>query len=142
MHTLLRASCVLAASAALAVAGVGPASADPAKGELVPLVCDDGGTYEVVVAGNGAFTPAHDTASNTMFIPTGFGEFHGVVSDSEGQVLFEFTDPPATKGSSTKARATSIECTFSFSGEELDPELGLIHFEGSGSVVGFTTPAR
>lgn len=141
MHTLLRASAVLVTGATLTLAGLGPASADPQQ-EVVPLVCDDGMTYDVAVAGNGAFTPAHDTASTRMFVPTAFGEFHGVVTDSEGTVLVEFTEPPAMKGRSSKPRATSIECTFTFSGEEVDPEFGLIHFEGTGSVIGFTTPAR
>lgn len=132
---------ILLAATPLALAT--PAHADPG-GETFPLVCDNGSTYTVITAGNGAFTPAHDTDSNTVFIPTGFGEFHGeVTSVATGEVLETFTDPPAIKGSSNKPRGTSLSCTFSFSGDEFVPELGgLVHFEGGGSVTGFATPAR
>ena len=120
-----------------------PAHADPG-GETFPLACDNGSTYTVITAGNGDFTPAHDADSNTVFVPTGFGEFHGTITDAEtGELIEEWTDPPAIKGRSDKQRGTSLTCTFSFSGEEFVPELGgLVHFEGGGSVMGFSTPAR
>jgi hypothetical protein len=121
-----------------------PAVADP-QGETFSLTCADGMTYTVITAGNGDFTPAHDTGSNTTFIPTDFGEFHGTVTNAEtGELIEEFTDPPAVKGSSGKhQRATMTTCTFVFSGDEFVPELGYtIHFEGGGSVTGFSTPAR
>jgi hypothetical protein len=132
---------LLLAATPLALAA--PAQADPG-GETFPLVCDNGSTYTVITAGNGAFTPAHDTDSTTTFVPTSFGEFHGEVTNAEtGELIEEFTEPPATKGNSEKQRGTSLTCTFSFSGEEFVPELGItIHFEGGGSVSGFSTPAR
>jgi hypothetical protein len=122
----------------------GPAVADPVNApeiESLPLTCD-GQTYQVVVNGNGAFTPAHDTDSTRMFIPTSFGEFTGTITDAQGEVIDSFTEPPMAKGSSTKARSTSVDCTFTFSEDFVDPELGPLHFEGSGEVTGFYTPAR
>jgi hypothetical protein len=139
------------ARAAFVVAGLvvassfisaGAASADP-KGEVVPLVCDNGSTYEVAVMGNGPFTPGHDLASTSVLVPTAFGEFHGTVTDSAGNVVDEFTDPAMTKGSSgDQARATTTSCTFTVTDTFEDPELGLLTFTGTGSVTGFVTPVH
>jgi hypothetical protein len=127
---------------AAALGGAGTASADPSQGELVPVVCDNGHTYLVAVNGNGLWTPGHDVDSTTMLIPTAFGEFHGVVTDSEGNIIEEFTDPAAAKGRASRPRATTTSCTFTITETFLDPELGLLTFTGTGSVTGFVTPVR
>ena len=139
--------CVLGAGLLLAATPLAlatPAYADP-HGDTFQLVCDSGSSYTVTSSnGEGAFTPAFDADSNTVFVPTSFGEFDAVVTNAEtGEVIDGFTEPPAIKGSSGKARATAVDCTFTFSGEEYVPELGFtIHFEGSGTVTGFSTPVR
>jgi hypothetical protein len=137
------------AVAALSVASVWPvagiANADPigsSRSFGVELHCDNGATYDVVVTGSGPFTPAHDLASNTILVPTSFGEFHGVVTDAEGNVVEEFTDPAVLKGSATKDRATSVTCTFDVEETFEIPELGVVTLTGDGSVTGFATPAR
>ena len=137
-------SALLVAGVALAttLGSASAASADP-KGEVVPLVCDNGNTYQAAVNGNGAFTPAHDLASTSMLVPTSFGEFHGTLTDSDGNVIEEFVDPPTTKGNSGKrARATTTSCTFSFTESFDDPDLGPVTFSAEGSVTGFVTPVR
>jgi hypothetical protein len=139
MKKSIAAAAGLGVAAALAVAA--PSSADP-KGETIPIACDKGTTYSVAVIGNGAFTPGHDVNSTTMLIPTSFGEFHGVITDSTGAVIDEFTDPAQAKGSSTKPRATSTSCTFTIVEQFDDPDLGLLTFTGTGSVDGFVTPAH
>jgi hypothetical protein len=124
---------------------IGPAAADPVNAPnafTVPLECDDGASHEVVVSGNAVFGVGHDLASNAIFVPTAFGPFHGVITDDDGNVLEEFTDPPSTKGSSTKSRETSISCTFVTDETFTDPEFGVLHLQGEGSVVGFSTPAH
>lgn len=126
-------------------AGLGTASADPSANPHsfeVPAVCDNGVSYEFLVAGNGEFTPAHDKESNTLLVVTGFGEAHGVLTDDEGNVLDEFTDPAVSKGNATKGRKTSVTCAFSFEESFTDPDLGLLHFSFEGTAVGFLTPAR
>jgi hypothetical protein len=136
-----------AAAAGLGVAAAlsfaGPASADP-KGEVIQLDCDNGTTYWVAVqeSGNGAWSPGHDTNSTGTLIPTTFGEFHGVVTDSTGEVIDEFTDPPMIKGSATKPRSTSVHCTYEVTDQFEDPDLGLLTFHGTGSVDAFVTPVR
>jgi len=132
---------LLLAAAPLALAA--PAHADP-QGDSFALVCDNGSSYSVTANGNGAFTPALDTESNTVFVPTSFGEFHATVTNAEtGAFIDEFTEPGSMKGKSERPRATSVHCTFSFSGDEFDPDLGItIHFEGSGTVTGFATPVH
>lgn len=64
------------------------------------------------------------------------------MTDAEGNVIDEFTEFGETKGSSEKARRTSVSCTFEFHDTFEDPELGLLTFDGAGSVSGFSTPAR
>jgi hypothetical protein len=49
---------VPAVAAAILGGGAQLASAAPPEQETVPLVCDNGDTFTVVVNGNGAFTPA------------------------------------------------------------------------------------
>jgi hypothetical protein len=123
----------------------GIASADPIRSPrsfVEQLACDNGVTYEVVVTGAGLFTPAHDLASNSILVPTEFGEFHGVLTDAQGNVLEEFTDPPLLKGNAPQDHATSVTCTFDFEETFTDPELGLVTFQGEGSVIAFVTPVR
>ena len=51
------------------------AAADPinAKNSLTfPATCDDGQTIQVVVNGNGAWSPAHVVGSTAVFIPQAF----------------------------------------------------------------------
>jgi hypothetical protein len=138
------AAVVLAAGTLATLGLAAPAVADPGDASNpIVLVCDNGHTYNATVAGNGAFTPAHDLGSNSILVPTAFGEIHGTVTSTSGTVLAEFTDPPTTKGSSEKPRATSTTCTFSLSLTGFDEEFGqVITFSLTGSVTGFVTPAR
>ena len=136
---------VAATTAALSVLGLAsPATADPGDAaDAILLVCDNGHSYSATVAGNGAFTPAHDLASNAILVPTAFGEIHGTVTSTTGTVLAEFTDPPTAKGSSSKPRATTTSCTFGLSQTGFDDEFGqVVTFTLSGSVTGFVTPVR
>ena len=133
---------VMGLAIATSLVGAGAASADP-KGESFAVVCDNGITYDVSANGNGAFTPAHDLASTSILVPTAFGEFHGTVTDADGNVIDEFVDPPAAMGSSgNHARATTAACTFTITESFDDPDLGALTFTGTGSVTGFITPVR
>ena len=118
---------------------VAPAIADPQKGEIIPVDCDNGQSYVIAVNGNGAFTPAHDTASTATFVPVSFGEFTFTVTDAQGNVVDQGTEPGIDKGkgNAAKGKKTLITCEFSFS----DTEDGLT-FEGGGTVTGFLTPNR
>lgn len=125
--------------------GIVAASADPTRGFPVSLSCDDGNSYDLVVSGNGEFTPGHDVDSNSILVPTGFGEFHGVLRDDEGNIVDEFVDPAVSKGQSGKNKGDLVECTFSFVevSDGSDPEFpeGWT-FSGEGSVIAFVTPSR
>ena len=134
----------LAAAIALALAVPTAAQADPVRnGDTLSLTCG-GQTYDVVIAGRGAWIPAHDLDSNRIFIPTSFGEANGTVTlVATGEVIDEFTDPPLWKGRATKERSTSVDCTYSSSFEFYDEELELdLHIDVVGSVEGFYSPAR
>lgn len=136
---------LVVAGAGLAVAAslsiTQPASADP-KGHSIQIVCDNGTTYWAIGSGHSQFAPVHDVDSASLLVPTSFGEFHGVITDSTGAVVEEFTDPPVAKGSSTQPRATSVSCTYYTSGHFDVPDLGRLDVTGSGTVEAFVTPAR
>jgi hypothetical protein len=125
------------------IGGASAASADPKGGDVFPLVCDNGVTYEIAVNGNGEFTPGHNLAGTAMLIPVAFGEFHSTVTDANGNVIDEEVQPPTAKGSSGKhARATTTSCTFTITDTFDDPDLGLLTFTLDASVTGFVTPVR
>lgn len=126
-----------------------PATADPVNAKnstTIPLTCDDGQTYQVVVSGNGRFTPAHVIGSTAVFVPVAFGDITGTALPS-GEPAF--VEPPATKGQSAKNRNNLTTCsfvaTFPVSPEEAE-EFGLpagtTTVRVVGTVTGFFTPAR
>ena len=129
----------IAAAAAVSISA--PALADP-KGHPIEILCDNGATYWAIDQGHGQFAPVHDVDSNSILIPTSFGEFHGVITDSTGTVVEEFTYPPAVKGSSTRPRGKSVSCTYFTSGHFDVPELGRLDVSGTGTVEAFVTPVR
>ena len=134
---------VLATAAAAAVVPLTAAGAAAAPaGDLIELVCG-GATYTVLVNGNGEFTPARDTGSTKVFVPTSFHDNSYVITDASGAVVDQGTDDSvALKGSSQRSRATSMTCSYSVSEVFEDPELGELTGTFSGMVTGFSTPAR
>ena len=126
---------------AASFAGAGAAAADPTKAQTLTLVCDNGSTYTVVVNSSGEWSPAHDVNGTSMLVPVSFGALHGTVTDANGNVVDEFTDPASVKGrSGSQQRATSASCTFTSDDTFVDPDLGPLHVHVDGSVVGFVTP--
>jgi len=99
---------------------------------VITISCPSGGFSGVVTLVRGEFTPAHATGSNTVFIPIAFGEFTGLATDGDGNVLFTVDEPPLAKGSSAPANGKLVECTGVI---ELDVLGG--HFIGSSTVIGF-----
>src|SRR3954471_8606257 len=93
---LVAASCLLAAAAPVA-------SADPTnakKGGLIRADCS-GQSVTVAVNGNGEFTPAHDVADTSVFIPTAL------------DITFTFTPAvgPPEVNHDTSAKASPIKDT-------------------------------
>jgi len=130
-----RVAFVAVAAGVTALGASGVAAADP-SGDTFSVACDNGATYQVVVKGNGLFTPAHDVNSNSVLVPTSFGQITFTVTDPEGNVTTE-TEPPVSKGSSGHPRATTTSCTFHQEGTEDG-----FSFVVDGSVTGFVTPVR
>jgi hypothetical protein len=131
----------LASGLAIAVLGaglaVGSAAADPvhAPHATIAMVdCGEAGTFQVVVNGNGRFTPAHDLNSTAVLIPFSFGPMTFTVRDAEGNVIFEATEPGRAKGRGTVPPGRRpFTCSFSFSFPT--PEGGTA--TGTGTVTGF-----
>ena len=126
---------LIAAGAVIVGAAATPASADPKKGEVIPLNCDNGESYTVVVNGNGQFTPGHDVNSTSVLIPLSFGPFAGEVTDSQGNVVETIDEPGSSKGQSGKRAEDAVTCSFTFSSTEDG-----FTFTGGGTVTVRITP--
>jgi len=110
-----RKTAALAATLALAGSAVlgGPAMADPKGVGVVGLVCGSE-SYEVTVAGNGTWTPAHDANSTTVWQPVAFANQVGVVTAADdGAVLDSFADDTLTAKKGNRTGQGSLECSFS-----------------------------
>jgi hypothetical protein len=125
--------CAALGVAVLGLAVFAPAaSADPlnAKNSLAfPATCD-GQTVQVVVNGNGRFTPAHVVGTTAVFVPQAL------------DVTFEFTPPGGPTETETemvsKPHIHGDLVTCSFDVTESFP-FGTLHLFGTAT--GFFTPA-
>lgn len=134
---------LLASGSALLMAPLfqGSAVAAPEK-EVISLTCGTT-THQIVVNGNGDFTPGRDFTSTWVFIPHAFGPFTGVIRNAAGEVQETFTEPAFVQGSGKQPR--DLTCTYSihFVGDGTDEFLPLgWTFHGSGTVTGQATPRR
>ena len=139
---------VAATAAAFGIAwwlGAVSVAADPAKGQLVPLSCDNGQAYVGVVNGDAEFTAIHDLGSTATLVPVQLGPFTGTVTDREGRVISSFTNPGKSKGRSAVGLADPITCSFSFTDVSDGSDPGFPEgytFTGSGTVVVRITPSN
>jgi len=124
-------ACVLVAAAFAAQV----ASADPSNAKnstLVTAVCG-GKQIQVVVNGNGTFTPAHVVGSTSVFVPTAF------------DLTFSFTPPGGPTESQTDVSAKNnqpkgaVTCDIPKALNTFTTPEGT--FSISGTVTGFFTPS-
>jgi hypothetical protein len=122
------------AGAVVAMGVVAPgASADPLNAKdsfAFPATCDDGQTVQVVVNGNGTFTPAHVVGSTAVFVPQAL------------DTTFEFTPPGGPTETETEtASKPHIHGDLVTCGFDVTQSLpfGTIHLFGTAT--GFFTPA-
>jgi hypothetical protein len=126
--------CAAAGAALFALAVLAPAaSADPVKAKnslAFPATCDNGQTVQVVVNGNGEFTPAHVVGTTAVFVPQAL------------EITFEFTPPGGPTETETdtasKANVHGDLVTCSFDVTQSFP-FGTLHLFGTAT--GFFTPA-
>ena len=131
---MLRRLCVALTVGLLMLAALAQgAAADPinAKNSLTfPVTCDNGQAVQVVLNGNGEFTPAHVVGSTEVFIPQVF------------EVTFQFTPTGGTTQTETdtasKPNVHGELVTCSFDVTQTFPE-GTFHLFGTAT--GFITPA-
>ena len=84
------------------------------RGQGVTELTCCGTSYQMVITGNGLWTPAHGSASNTMFIQRDSAD-SGTVRSAEGNIVNEFRRRAMPQGA--RARRTGgdiVDCTFSF----------------------------
>ena len=137
---LRRLASVLAIAALSAALTAGAAPAAPLNApnvELVTLDCGTAGTFDVVVNGNGEWTPGHLLDGNGVVVPLAFGESTFVVRDAEGNVVEEGTEPPTTKGRARAKGRERVTCGFTLTFEE-DGFIATL----TGSVTGFMAGPR
>jgi hypothetical protein len=107
---------VLSAALVGGTAAAAPVNAPNAL--QLTLDCGEAGTFDVVVNGNGRFAPGHIVGGGVL-IPVAFGETTFTLTDPEGNVLVEETEPAVAKGSGkAKRNRALLECSFDFSFEE------------------------
>jgi len=134
-----RLASLLAVTALAAGVAAGAASAAPSNAPNateVTLECGGAGTFDVVVNGNGEWTPGHLLAGNGVVVPLSFGEQTGTVRDAEGNVVDQFTEPAMTKGRARANGRRRVTCTFSATFEQEGDTVTV-----TGSVTGFLTGA-
>lgn len=129
----------------LIAGGVGPATAAPPEQEVISAVCDNGQTFDVVVNGNGSFTPGRIVGSTGVLVPIAFSDFGSRAVTPDGEVFEETFPGEDLKGGGNVAQRNprpTVTCTFaqSFTVPEDDPGFGLpagtvVTF--SGTVTGF-----
>lgn len=90
-----------------------------------------------VARGNGAWTPAMALEGQTVFIPLTFGAVHGVLYDSEGNVVDEFSDDAVFHkgdGHAASGNKELVDCSYVFTFDDGE-------FSGmfSGEVTGFAS---
>jgi hypothetical protein len=101
--------------ASLSVSAASAAPTNAPKVEILPLECDNGATYTIVVNGNGLFTPGHILDNDgRILIPVSF-TFVGI--DEAGNVLF--TDTVSKPGKMKGVSGDLITCTFEVADEGL-----------------------
>jgi hypothetical protein len=120
----------------IAALAAGTASADPPVGarNAVPVTADCGGDpISAVVNGAGAWVPAHDLNSTSVFIPLQFGASTGLFTAPDG-TEFPINDPPSPpKGSANPSGRSIVNCTYSIDATFPDGS----SLEVDGSVTGF-----
>lgn len=127
----------LAILACSAIGGAAEAAPNNSHTFDLQLSCDDGSSHVLSVVDNQGQSPGHDESSTSVFIPTGFGEFHITVSDLQGNVLDEEVAPPQVSHGRSGEQVTSLHCSFSQSEVETIPEAGQVQIHVEGTVDGF-----
>ena len=135
----MRRAFFLLAVAALVTMGIASGAAADPKGDTFELVCDNGQTYELSAPPPDArWTPGLDVDSNLVFTPVAFGETHFELFDSQGNLLFEETEPPEAKKGRMSGRQL-MDCSYTAMFEFVDPDLGDVVARVSGDVTAAVT---
>ena len=108
-----RAITVVGATAALVLGGAATATAEPPGQPGTPLVCDNGQIYNIVLIGNGAFTPGLVVDSTAVLVPTAFGPVT-TRTVTAGSETIETSDPTEKGGGGVAARNhhSTVNCSF------------------------------
>lgn len=101
-------------AATLIAGGTGVASAAPPEQEVIPLVCDNGESFDIVVNGHGHWTPGRVVGSTNVLVPTGFSDFGYRAVTPEGDVYEDTFPGEDSKGGGNVAQRNprpTVTCT-------------------------------
>jgi hypothetical protein len=118
--------------AALSVTLAAPAGADPRKGEVVELNCDNLGTLEIVVFSNAQASPGLVLDSNQVLVPYQLrieGTFTPI--GGEPETFVEEFEKPAPQNGRLDHCTFHQEGTDEFGSFELDGEVGISYTPGA-----------
>ena len=125
---MLKRLATVAATAALIVGVPAAAHADPTKGDLITLDCENGASYDIIAFSNGAWSPGLRTDGNGVLRPVAFditGTFTPVGGEPE-EVFSESTSKQVG------AKTQTTDCTFT---ETSTDETGTFVLDGSVTIV-------
>jgi len=131
------ASLLAIAVLALAAATAPAAPTDAPNATVVTLDCGGAGTFDVVVNGNGQWTPGHLLSGNGVVVPLAFSEQTVTVRDAEGNLVDEMIQPATTKGRARANGRERVTCTFSATFEDDG-----LTITAAGSVTGFLAGSK
>lgn len=114
-RTIAIGAAALVASASFVLVGAGTAGADPPETELLTLFCDELGTVDVVVSGQGLWSSGRVVQNNQVLVPYEL-MFEGTFTPTGGETQYfsEHHTKPAPRNGRTD------HCTFHQEGT--DPE--------------------
>ena len=104
------AALVLGMSAVLAAPALAGSSGNKAH---LTLTCQ-GESHDVIIGGNGDWTPARDTATTTVFHPNAFGEVTRTFYPADGSAPQTQTAPAHEFQAQQQNGHARIDCTFRF----------------------------
>ena len=131
-------SLALVCVAVLVLAGAavaGPINSQSPNSFIVALSCDNGDSFDVIAVG-GDWSPGHIIGQQRVFHVLAFPTFSGTLTDPEGNVVDQFSDPARFRGQGNVPTSATGVTTCSFT---LEFQEDGFTFTGVGTVTGYIT---
>jgi hypothetical protein len=134
-------SLMLVCAAVLVLAGAavaGPINEQSPNSFIVTLNCDNGDSFDAIVVG-ADWSPGHIIGEQGVFHVLAFPTFTGTVTDADGNVVDQFSDPARFRGQGNVPASATDVTTCSF---EVEFHEGGFTLTVLGTVTGYITGAK